>query len=224
MEKLIRDPEFGKRLSQACDANFHCPPMHKGRLTWVAAELASRFKEKVSVESVRKWLAGETKPRRNKSAMLAELLSVDAVWLYMGIDAGLSPRDQKTRNAEASGIVNVVAGFIQMDGGHPAFPATDDAQAAERHVDLYAIIRGANYAFHIALGHETDDGGLRFPVPLSDGVIVLGLVRSGFGVRVAELSPEIIRANGQANGSSAMVMLSADEFGSMKVTDFANRL
>ena len=76
-ERIIRDPEFGRRLDSACDANGICPPLHKGRLTWVQHELKRHFKEDVSVETVRKWFAGEAKPRADKVAKLAELLRTD---------------------------------------------------------------------------------------------------------------------------------------------------
>lgn len=100
-ERVIRDPEFARRLNSSCDASGMCPPLHKGRLTWVQAELKSRFKEDVSVETVRKWFAGEAKPRPDKVAMLAELLQVDMSWLSLGVDKGLAPREMKARGAKS---------------------------------------------------------------------------------------------------------------------------
>jgi len=49
--KVIRHPEFAKRLDSACDSVSHCPPKHKGRQSWVMRELKSRFKEEVTPET-----------------------------------------------------------------------------------------------------------------------------------------------------------------------------
>lgn len=88
-ERIIRDPEFARRLDSACDASGLCPPLHKGRLTWVQHELKRHFKEEVSVETVRKWFAGEAKPRQDKVAKLAKLLQVDVSWLSLGVEDGI---------------------------------------------------------------------------------------------------------------------------------------
>jgi transcriptional regulator with XRE-family HTH domain len=157
-ERIIRDPEFAKRFESACDRNDHCPPLHKGRLTWVQTELERHFKERVSIETVRKWFAGEVRPRPDKLAKLAELLQVDGSWLSLGVDKGLAPRELKARGREIEGAVNVVAGFIEIEGGHAAFASEDDQK--NKAIDLYAIIKGAKYDLHVAF---CEDGMFRVP-------------------------------------------------------------
>lgn len=78
-----RSPQFASRLQQACDNHERCPPLHKGRLTWLRDGLVKKGLP-VTIESVRKWLAGDGRPRQHRSEELAHLLGVDATWLYMG--------------------------------------------------------------------------------------------------------------------------------------------
>jgi transcriptional regulator with XRE-family HTH domain len=78
-----RERQFARRLSQALDAHPRCPEEY-GRLTWVKRELAHQ-KIDVTIETVRKWLSGETMPRRPKMAALAKVLMVDETWLAMGV-------------------------------------------------------------------------------------------------------------------------------------------
>lgn len=211
--RKIRDPEFAKRLAAACDQNPHCPPMHRGRQVWLIQELKRRYDITVSPETARKWYSGEAKPRPDKTAKLAEILAVDGVWLEMGVTPDLAPRDRKVRNAMADGAVNLVAGLIQMDGGHPAFP--DDAGV----VDLHAIIRGGKYDLHIAMA---DDSG-KFVIPAGyEQTIVLGLMRDGFNFQVYEISEDVIQAHGEIRGGSIELDVSKDAL--KRVESFATRL
>lgn len=198
-QRIIRDAEFAKRLESACDGHPHVPPLHRGRLTWFRDQLQQRFKMSVTTETVRKWFWGEAKPRPDKIAMIAELLGVDVAWLQIGVDPGMPPRERKARNAMADGAVNIVAGLIQMDGGHPAFP--DE----EGEIDLYAIIRGANYAFHVSLG-EPVGAGARFAVPVKrKGLLVLGLLRRDLCFEIIEITEALIEARGTKRGGSIEV-------------------
>lgn len=194
----IRDPAFARRLEQAADLHPHCPPKHRGRLDWVRERLAEKG-ETVSNETVRKWFAGEAKPRPDKGALLAEIMQVDVAWLQMGIDVQFTPREKKVRNALAEGAVNVVAGLIEMDGGHPAFPEEDGP------VDLHAIIKGAKYDLHVSAG-ERDGKMLRFVVPsIRENVIVLGLVRDGLALEIYEIAEDVIEKHGNIRGASTDV-------------------
>ncbi|MEO5866457.1 MAG: helix-turn-helix transcriptional regulator [Sphingomonas sp.] len=222
--KVIRDAAFALRLEQSCDASPHCPPMHRGRLTWIAEQLTKQFKEQVSVQTVARWMNGEAKPRQAKNVKLATLLNVDPVWLYMGVESDITPRERKVRNAMADGAVNVVAGLIQMDGGYPAFPEEKDTRAHREHVDLYAVIKGANYALHVALGKETD-GGYSFSVPANhDHVVMLGAVRDGFAFRIVELTTDLMEAHGNTSGRSMTIALSDDVMAKHQLSSFAQRL
>lgn len=221
--KVIRDPDFAKRLDQACDGHSHVPPKHSGRLTWVQRELSGRFDEDVSVETVRKWFAGEAKPRPDKLAKIAQLLEVDVAWLSLGIDPSMAPRERKVRNAMVDGAVNLVAGLIQMDGGHPAFPVEGDKAAQKNHVDLHAIIKGAKYDLHISLG-EQDGKNVRFSVPTTyEAVVVLGVVKDGFNIQIVEIPAELIEA-GERHGGSITVVMDEAVVKSRRVESFKTRL
>jgi len=215
-ERIIRDPEFAKRFASACDGNDYCPPLHKGRLTWVQVELERRFKEKVSVETVRKWFAGEARPRPDKLAKIAELLQVDISWLSLGVDKGLSPRELKARGREIEGAVNVVAGFIEMDGGHAAFASVADQN--EKGIDLHAIIKGAKYDIHISF---CEDGTFRVPTD-HDGLLMLGVAKNGFTVEIYEITDTLVSEHGNRRGGIVEVNVPLDLL--QKVETFTQRL
>lgn len=224
-DRIIRDKPFADRLARACDGNPNVPEYNRGRLTWVVNKLVEQFGQSVSIETVRKWFAGETKPRPDKLAQLAQLLEVDEAWLSLGTEPDLQPRERKLRNAAVDGAVNVLAGFIQMDGGHPAFPADRDKRAEQNHIDLYAIIKGAQYAFHVVLAK--DEGEVqRFVVPTNyDQVFIVAMVRAkDLAVRCYELPAEYIEKNGARRGGAVEVVI-ADVEGKLRgIRNFGERL
>lgn len=209
---------FARRLDQAADS-AGVPPLHSGRLVWTQKALEKVSGESVSLETVRKWFSAESEPRNEKMRMLAEIFKVDVAWLQLGQDTGISPRERKIRNATVDGIVNVVAGFIQMDGGHPAFPDEEDVAAQRNNVDIHAIIRGAKYDFHVSLAD--DEGVFRLPTMHSD-VVVLGVIRDGFSIKVYEITPEVIEQRGQRRGGGLELKVDPTEL--RKVENFASRL
>lgn len=172
----INHPEFARRLEQACDGNPDVPPINYGRLVWFADRIVGPSGKNISNETVRKYFAGEVMPRPKQMSQLAKILKVDESWLALGAHPGLTEREKKVRNATADGVVNLVAGMVRMFGGNPAFPAADDKFAKENCVDLYAIIRGAQYAMHIVLFDE--DGKATIPAQAKDAFI-LGVEHTG---------------------------------------------
>lgn len=98
----------------------------------------------------------------------------------------------------ANGVVNVVVGLIQMDGGSPAFPADDDTRAQRENIDIYAVIKGAQYSFHVAFAV----GDANFVVPTRyENTIVLGVRRHGMSFEIFELPPELIEQGRRSGGS-----------------------
>lgn len=171
LRPIIRDAAFAKRLLTACEQSDKIPDFGQGQQSFLRDEL------KVSAEGVRRWFSGEARPRPDKMRQLAKLLEVDEAWLSLGIAPESDPKERKARNAVADGAVNVVAGVIQMNGGHPAFPADTDPRAA--YVDLYTIIRGAQYAIHVSLGQEVGPGQFRFRIPHQYAeCVVIGVVQT----------------------------------------------
>jgi hypothetical protein len=217
--RTVRAPDFARRLAQACDAHQQVPPRNHGRLTWVKRNLEARFNEDVSVETVRKWFAGEVKPRPDKILKIAEMLGVDIGWLSLGVDPVYTPRQKAVRHTMAEGAVNAVAGLIQIDGGHPAFPENDAGP-----VDLHAIIRGAKYDLHIALADELG-GNLHFTIAEGhEAVIVLGLRKTGLSFEIFELPVELIHSEGITHGGHVSLVLSPDDPRMRRVTSFQRRL
>lgn len=214
---VIRDPAFADRFSKACDGNEHVPDLHQGRLSWVAEQTSKKLGKPVPLETVRKWSKGISKPREATSNILAEILLVDPTWLYIGTDTNDTPRERRLRNSAVDGVVNVVAGLIQMDGNSVAFPEEDDITAQRDRVDMFAIIKGAQYRIHVALGEKTK-GGYRFALPPgADRVTVLGVVRDGMSLLIAPLTAE-------HEGQTKQVVIVAEEaFTGSAISSFSKR-
>lgn len=220
----IAHPDFGRRLVQACEGNPDVPPLNFGRLGWFVEELEKHGVE-VAAETVRKWFAGETMPRRAPAQALARILKVDEGWLLTGKNPNFSEVELRRHNVVAGGVVNVVAGFIQLAGNHPSFPDDDDALAQASKVNLYAIIRGAHYRFHIA--PVIGERGGYFVVPHeanSNNTIVLGVVpQPEFKVVIYELDWETIEKVGTRKPNGFEVRI-ADAHAFKAITSFADRL
>ncbi|MER8924277.1 hypothetical protein [Mesorhizobium sp. M0859] len=220
--KKITHPDFAKRIERACDGNPDVPPLNHGRLGWFVEQLDKHAVE-VTQETVRKWFHGETRPRHKAMTALAQILKVDEGWFSSGKSPEFSETQRKQNNVVAGGAVNAVAGFIQMDGGHPAFPMEEDREAESKKIHLYAIIRGAKYSFHIspALG---EGDGRHFLVPHeAEGTIVLGIIRDGpFSVRILELDWDTIRAAGTRKSTGFDVPLDGRQW--REITSFAERI
>lgn len=218
--------EFAKRFETACDGNPHVPPQNYGRLAWVVKQFKTRFDKQITLESVRKWSAGETYPRPDAMAMLAQVLAVDQAWLALGKMNELSDKDMRLKTAEASGAVNLLAGVIQMSGCYPAFPEASDARARAEKTDLYAIIRGAQYRFHVVVGQRKDKGVV-FAVPIEaiESNVVIGILPGeGFSYRFFEIDTETLLVRKRKDGA---VIVSVDDAGQMpfrEITSFAERL
>lgn len=102
-KKLILEPEFAARLVEACDKNDAVPPPNYGRLRWIKEQLASRFAESVSEETVRRWLSGEGRPRPKKLHHLAQLLNVDEAWLALGAGSHRGVEEKTAQFRETPG-------------------------------------------------------------------------------------------------------------------------
>lgn len=188
------DISFGKRLNAACDGDPNVPPYGQGRQTWIKEKMG------VSNEAVRKWFKGEARPKPAKMAALAELLGVDEAWLSLGIKPDKTPVEKRRSSAMASGAVNIVAGYIQVNGGNIAFPADDDPNL--EYVDLYAIISGQQYVIHVAMADETEPEHFKFYVPTELNICrVMGVVVvSPVNVHILNLKPQLLDKHKQRRG------------------------
>lgn len=211
VSKKIPHADFAQRMQLACDGNDDVPKPNFGRLGWFVEKFEEKFDFRLTAETVRKWFAGEARPRPRTIAMLAQILEVDEAWLSVGSDPSITEKQRKLRNATVDGVVNVVAGCIQMDGGHPAFPDDDDPASKKSYVDLTAIIKGALYSFHVALAEKSEDGWV-FSIPAgARGKFVIGVVRiSPWSFRFFELDWDGMDKHGTRRAGCLSVVLPAD--------------
>lgn len=216
--------DFAKRFIIACDNNPNVPEKHFGRLTWIANEFKKRYDVDVTSETVRKWNVGISRPHpHQKMIQLAEILRCELAWLSTGISEGVDQKQNKFRHQVADGAVNVIAGLVQMAGSHPAFPTPEDQYAVDNHIDLYAIIRGIQHAFHIVVGERSKDD-VTFIIPVEvKNAIVLGLIPEG-GVKfsIVQIDGDSLDKVGARRGN--MITVSLDEVSHKPVESFSVKL
>lgn len=189
------------RLEQACDGNSNVPPLNRGRYIWFKRELSDKFGISISTEGVRRWFSGESHPSRDNIKALAELLGVDEGWLSLGHVPQMDARSKKARDATVDGMVNTVAGFIQMHFMSVAFPDKLDPKANPA-VDIFSISRGRQYAFHVATA-QPEGNKWRFVIPTgATDTFILGAVAIGdFCIEVIEIDAEGLEAAGARKGA-----------------------
>lgn len=173
---------FGQRLQEACDRSADAPAFNHGRLRWLVEALAGR-EIRISVETARRWVAGETRPRPNKMKALAEVLGVDEAWLALGEANPERPVAPAGRFSE-NPLVNLAIGFIQLEGGSCALPEEGEG------VDLYAIINGRKLDLCFAHGEVDENGSVAFPTPrVTRGCRVIGgVIRARCNVEFYDLT------------------------------------
>lgn len=224
--KKVPHPEFADRMLMACDGNADIPLPNYGRLGWFVEQLEQRFNVTVSVETIRKWFAGESYPRKKFMPLLAQLMKVDEAWLSSGLASNISEKERKIRDAAADGAVNVIAGMIQMGGGTPAFPSEGDERANKSLIDLYAIIRGAQYGIHVVTGVRTADGwDVTVPTSASEALVLALLPNDDLQYEVIELDWEKLSSEGQRRSGSYELKIPTEYEGIWKrIKTFSERL
>lgn len=219
MASQVRHEEFSHRLRQACENNPNVPDLNHGRLAWFADEFDSRYGVTVTGETVRKWLAGLARPHpHSKVEQLAEILRVDVAWLATGARQNVTRKQIEAKRSTASGAVNVVAGLIQMSGGHPAFPKDDDAFAKDNHIDLYAILRGVQHAIHVTVAGP--NGKVEIPVDMDNAKIVVLMPKAELTFEVYRVTREAFRTVGKVQGSTVSAYL--DHLDAIRLSDLSH--
>lgn len=183
MSDLIKYPEFGRRLEMACASNPQIPPFRQGRNKWFADQLARRYGDDVSEETIRKWFNGETFPRKPRMKALAQLTGVSEGWLASGEDDRTDKARTLSRVLAANGAVSIVAGLITLDGGAVTLISGDARK--DNPNDLLAIIQQKAYQIHVTVA---DDRGL-FAIPAEDpkGVILGVEVTGSFDIKIVKI-------------------------------------
>lgn len=208
-------------MNQAADANPRVPPAHYGRLQWLADEM-SKLGHEMVMETARKWFAGETIPRPNTVKLLAQVMGADPAWLTLGQTSSVSTKEIKTRNALATGAVNLMAGMIQMAGWNIAFPGKAEAL---RKVDLQAIVKGAMYSIHVVVGFPVAEGwGFGVPVDAVGNFIIGVCHLNGFNYTLVELDTERLEELGTRKGGMIEIRVPANFEGWREIDSFSERL
>lgn len=204
--KTIVDKAFARRFEEACNLSDHVPAYNHGRLRFIQDELAA-LGIKASRETVRKWYAGEARPRPDKMKALARILKVDEAWLSIGTKPAMTP--VKTQVANVEGAVNVVAGIFAMNGASYAW-----AEDGDEGVHFVAIYKAKKYSVYVAAGEELADG-IRFNLPNSyEGKLLVGLIRKGaVNVALFQIPEAMVEAAGVKMGGH--VELTAQIVGSV---------
>jgi transcriptional regulator with XRE-family HTH domain len=86
MQDTVNKDNFPQRLTAMIETHPECPQGTYGRLPFILAQLAKVTSNIVSPETVRKWLAGEAHPRRERVIALAEAFGADPAWLEHGYE------------------------------------------------------------------------------------------------------------------------------------------
>jgi len=192
-----------------------CPALGQGRGRWFAERFQEHFGTPVSAKTVRLWGQGHRPASGARLLQIATVLRVDAAWLYFG--------DEQRSDPRLNGILSIVAGLIQLDGGAVSIPTADCSEAGE--VNLLATIKGASHAFHVIMGQRVRPGAFRFTVSEKHGrAIVLGVLRDGLTFRLVKIPRDRIERGREEQGSPTDVELSAGDVVALKVENFSRPL
>lgn len=200
MVKTVRDPAFAARLERACEDHPHCPTdEYRGKQKWLREALEDKFGEeyKNSPEAVRKWFSGETRARPRVMKAIASILNVDEGWLSLGIVPEMTQREKKKRGYTAEGGAFLVAGLIQISGGHTTFPAPSSVQSP----DLIAIIDGDAVEIDVPLARMISNKVYTLTIKRSyEDHAVVGVIPNGFGARLIRIATHVIAQHGARRG------------------------
>ena len=191
----LRDPDFAARLERACIDHPHCPTdLYRGKQKWLREELVKISSDfSASAEAVRRWFAGEARPRPKMMKAVSQALNVDEAWLSLGIIPDTTQAGKKKRARTAEGGAMLLAGLIQLSGGNSTFPSPGDAVRE----DLLAIIDGEAVEIDAPLARTLQAGVHVFTIKRGyEHRTVVGVIPSGFGARLILINKEMIDNHG----------------------------
>lgn len=217
----IEHSAFVRRLTMACDTNSQIPRLNHGRNKEIAVRMGS-LGDDVTEETVRKWFAGMTSPRRARMALLARVLGVDENWLATGAgaqgDRPVSRFDMPTNLAKdpappmatrvlppSPAAKHLAIGLVGISGAHIT-------QIFERGpVHFKALIKGAEYAFHAIVGIPFGrEHWFSVPDGTSD-TLILGVIPLGPAwFRMIELDRDGVDAVGERKGDEVRFAVDSD--------------
>ncbi|MEM9421084.1 MAG: hypothetical protein AAF986_01035 [Pseudomonadota bacterium] len=167
---------FSMRLKQAMEMHPQAPEAEHGRLTWLRKYLADEHDMQVTLSTVHKWASAQSVPRRQKLMILAEALNVDETWLLTGKTPSTTPDKQRQEARRASGAVMYLAGLVELQGGHVAFPTADDMHETQHNVHLFMTFEGSLRRITVIKGIEEDNHVIfNIPAPTLPGAWFIGV-------------------------------------------------
>jgi hypothetical protein len=117
--------------------------------------------------------------------------------LSLGIVPEMTQREKKKRGHTAEGGALLVAGLIQISGGHTTFPAPSSVQSP----DLIAIIDGDAVEIDVPLARMIDDRVHTLTIKRSyEEHAVVGVIPNGFGARLIRIATRAIVQHGVRRG------------------------
>jgi len=200
------DPEFAKRLKTAVSNHREAPQLH-GQQKWLRERIEQKFGKTLSPEAIRRYFAGDNKPRPNIIQMIAGALNVDAAWLTYGTNPAQSDIASRQHKALAGGATNLIAGMIQLNGGHIAFP-----EAGETSIDLYAIIGGAQKSISVkAFTKKAEASVVHFPHDHERLISLIVVVEGPTSYRIYRVPSQTISDVGTSKGGYVEAVLTTDD-------------
>lgn len=205
----LRDPDFAARLERACIDHPHCPTdLYRGKQKWLREELSALDQGfSASAEAIRKWFAGESRPRPKMMRAVAKVLNVDEAWLSLGIMPDMTQTEKKKRSRTAEGGALLLAGLIQISGGNSTFPSPGDADRE----DLLAIINGDAVEIDAPLARTLQTGLHLFTIKRGyEYRKVVGVVPRGFGAKMILINSRLIDS-GERRGDYTEIEVSESD-------------
>lgn len=182
--------DFRNRLHQACD-DAGVPSPGFGRQTKLAADL------KVSQEASRKWLNGESIPRKKKLEELAKYLGVDSYWLAFGEKASSKVVEKQF---SGQGAENLVSGLLSMLGGTVGHLKPTDAMGDK--ADLVLTVAGKTLFIEVKQpSGKAPTYKVRFNRDNKGVTTIVPFLKSGTAAYLYSFSPEEIGRFPLVNGS-----------------------
>ena len=151
--------EFAHRFGLAVEGHPLAPPTPHGRQRWVLEKLKSEVGLAVSPNTMSKWFRGTARPRTDNIRKIAQVLSVDEVWLGSGRKPVAPVAEVKAEVSKARGAVLALAGTVEMSGGRVTFPDGGDDPS-----DLHINIGGSSFSA-IVVCPKLDEGTMTYLVP-----------------------------------------------------------
>jgi len=158
---------FKDRLAKSCDESVDIPDYGHGRQVYIAKALS------ISQEGVRKWFAGESKPRTAAMKKLANLLNVDYAWLSLGSSLLGTEKFRAVARQQDAGVYALTS-FLISKGYTVAF--TEDEQDES---DITAFINGkvVKYLAKTAEGNSETTGKIKISNALrKNGITCVGCI------------------------------------------------